>query len=29
MHMQCDLDNLQVDKSVLDSFCRKNNITAW
>ena len=27
--VQCDLENQQVDQSLLDMFCQKNNITAW
>ena len=27
--MQCDVENPQVDQSVLDGFCKKHNIAGW
>lgn len=28
-HLQCDIDNPQVDMSKLDDFCSKHNIGGW
>ena len=27
--VQCDIDNQQVDQSVLDSYCGKHSIIGW
>ena len=29
LSMQCDIENPQVDQSVLDEFCKKHNIAGW